>query len=65
MAEGIDIVIIFLMVAIGLLVVIWAYIEWRLIKIARGLKDIAEALQKLGKSPKKKGGDTHFMGTGF
>ena len=49
----------------GLLAVMWAYLEWRLIKIARGLKDIAEGLQKLGKSPKKKGGDTHFMGTGF
>ena len=54
MTEGVDIVVIFLMVAIGLVLGMTIYVEWKLTKIARGLKDIAEDLRKLGKSPGKK-----------
>ena len=50
---GVDIIVI-LIVAGGLMIGLILYVEWKLTKIARDLKDIAEALQRLGKSPGKK-----------
>ena len=38
------------------------YIWWELRKIGKELKDLAEGLQRLGKSPKKKGGSKDAPG---
>ena len=51
----VDIIVISL-VASGLILAIILYVGRVLTKIQDKLEDLAEALQKLGKSPKKKGG---------
>ena len=49
-------ILVILIVTLGLVGVLTVYVGWKLTKIGKGLKDIAEGLQKLGKSPRKKGG---------
>ena len=46
----------------GVLFLVILYIWWELSKIGKELKDIAEGLQRLGKSPKKKGGSKDAPG---
>ena len=53
---GVDIVVISIVMG-GVAFVVLFYVGWQLDKIQKKLKDLAEALQKLGKSPKKKGGN--------